>query len=33
VRSASVLLPRGVAFHQAAEDALMPQPGSAHATV
>jgi nitrite reductase/ring-hydroxylating ferredoxin subunit len=33
VRSASVLLPRGVAFHEAAEDALMPQPGSAHATV
>jgi len=28
-----VLLPRGVAFQQAAEDALTPQPGSAHATV
>src|SRR4029079_10011889 len=28
VRSASVLLPRGVAFAEAAENALMPQPGS-----
>lgn len=33
VRSASVILPRDVAFHQAAEAALMPEPGSAHATV
>ena len=33
VRSASVLLPRNAAFQKAAEDALMPQPGSAHATV
>ncbi len=33
VRSASVLLPRGVPFHQAAQDALMPEPGAAHATV
>jgi hypothetical protein len=33
VRSAAVILPRNVAFHEAAEDALMPEPGSAHATV
>ena len=33
VRSASVLLPRGAAFAEAAEDALLPEPGSAHATV
>jgi len=33
VRSASVLLPKDAAFQQAAEDALMPEPGSAHATV
>jgi hypothetical protein len=33
VRSASILLPRGVAFAEAAEGALMPQPGAAHATV
>jgi phthalate 4,5-dioxygenase len=33
VRSASVLLPRNAAFQDAAEDALMPEPGSAHATV
>ncbi len=33
VRSAAVILPRDVAFHEAAEDALMPEPGSAHATV
>jgi hypothetical protein len=33
VRSASVILPKGVPFAEAAEDALMPQPGAAHATV
>jgi hypothetical protein len=33
VRSASVILPRDVAFAEAAEDALLPEPGSAHATV
>ena len=33
VRPASVLLPRGVAFHQAAQDALMPEAGAAHTTV
>jgi hypothetical protein len=33
VRSASVLLPKNAAFAQAAEDALLPGPGSAHATV
>jgi hypothetical protein len=33
VRSVSIILPQGVAFSEAAEDALMPQPGSAHATV
>ena len=33
VRSASIILPKGVAFAKAAEDALMPEPGSAHATV
>jgi hypothetical protein len=33
VRSASVILPRDAAFHEAAEDALLPEPGSAHATV
>ena len=33
VRSASVILPKGVPFAEAAEDALMPEPGSAHATV
>jgi hypothetical protein len=33
VRSASVILPRGVPFAEAAEDALLPEPGSAHATV
>ena len=33
VRSASVLLPKSAAFHEAAEDALLPEPGSAHATV
>jgi hypothetical protein len=33
VRSVSILLPKGVRFSEAAEDALVPQPGSAHATV
>jgi phthalate 4,5-dioxygenase oxygenase subunit len=33
VRSASVILPKDAAFAQAAEDALLPEPGSAHATV
>jgi hypothetical protein len=33
VRSASVILPKGVPFAEAAEDALTPQPGTAHATV
>jgi hypothetical protein len=33
VRSVSILLPKGVAFSQAAHDALTPQPGAAHATV
>jgi phthalate 4,5-dioxygenase oxygenase subunit len=33
VRSASVILPKDAAFQEAAEDALLPQPGSAHATV
>jgi hypothetical protein len=33
VRSASVILPRGVPFAEAAEHALLPEPGSAHATV
>jgi phthalate 4,5-dioxygenase oxygenase subunit len=33
VRSASVLLPKNAAFQEAAEDALLPEPGSAHATV
>jgi hypothetical protein len=33
VRSVSILLPQGVPFHEAAQSALMPQPGSAHATV
>jgi hypothetical protein len=33
VRSVSILLPQGVPFHEAAEGALMPEPGSAHATV
>ena len=33
VRSASVLLPKSAAFHEAAEEALMPEPGSSHATV
>jgi phthalate 4,5-dioxygenase oxygenase subunit len=33
VRSVSIILPRGVAFSEAAEDALLPEPGSAHATV
>ncbi len=33
VRSVSVVLPKGVAFSEAAQDALLPQPGSAHATV
>jgi phthalate 4,5-dioxygenase len=33
VRSVSILLPQGVPFHEAAERALMPEPGSAHATV
>jgi phenylpropionate dioxygenase-like ring-hydroxylating dioxygenase large terminal subunit len=33
VRSVSILLPQGVPFSEAAGDALLPQPGSAHATV
>jgi hypothetical protein len=33
VRSVSILLPKGVAFSEAAHDALTPQPGAAHATV
>jgi len=33
VRSVSILLPEGVPFSEAAGDALLPQPGSAHATV
>jgi nitrite reductase/ring-hydroxylating ferredoxin subunit len=33
VRSVSVILPREAAFHEAAGDALLPEPGSAHATV
>jgi hypothetical protein len=33
VRSVSIILPKDVAFAEAAEEALMPQPGSAHATV
>ena len=33
VRSVSIILPQGVAFSEAAEKALMPEPGSAHATV
>ncbi len=33
VRSVSIILPKDAAFSEAAEDALMPQPGSAHATV
>jgi hypothetical protein len=33
VRSVSIILPQGVAFSDAAGDALVPAPGSAHATV
>jgi phthalate 4,5-dioxygenase len=33
VRSVSIILPKDVSFSEAAEDALVPQPGSAHATV
>ena len=33
VRSVSIILPKDAAFAQAAEDALTPEPGSAHATV
>ena len=33
VRSVSIILPKDVAFAEAAEDALLPEPGSAHATV
>ncbi len=33
VRSVSVILPHGVSFSEAAADALMPGPGSAHQTV
>jgi hypothetical protein len=33
VRSVSIILPHGVPFSEAAEAALTPQPGSAHATV
>jgi hypothetical protein len=33
VRSVSIILPKDAAFSEAAEDALTPEPGSAHATV
>ena len=33
VRSVSIILPQGVSFSEAAEEALVPEPGSAHATV
>jgi len=33
VRSVSIILPKDAAFSEAAEDKLMPEPGSAHATV
>ena len=33
VRSVSIILPKGVPFSEAAVDALLPEPGSAHATV
>jgi hypothetical protein len=33
VRPVSIILPKDVSFAEAAEDALMPAPGSAHATV
>jgi hypothetical protein len=33
VRSVSIILPQGVAFSEAARHALVPEPGSAHATV
>jgi len=33
VRSVSIILPQGVPFSEAAQDALLPEPGSAHATV
>jgi hypothetical protein len=33
VRSVSIILPQGVSFREAAEEALAPEPGSAHATV
>jgi phthalate 4,5-dioxygenase oxygenase subunit len=33
VRSVSIVLPQGVPFSEAARDALLPEPGSAHATV
>jgi hypothetical protein len=33
VRSVSIILPQGVSFAKAAEGQLVPEPGSAHATV
>ena len=33
VRSVSIVLPKDAKFAEAAEDALQPEPGSAHATV
>jgi hypothetical protein len=33
VRSVSIVLPQGVPFSEAAQNALLPEPGSAHATV
>ena len=33
VRSVSIILPQGLPFSEAAEAALIPEPGSAHATV
>jgi len=33
VRSVSIILPEGAAFSEAAAEALVPEPGSAHATV
>lgn len=33
VRSVSIILPQGVAFSEAAGDALVPAPDSPHATV
>jgi phthalate 4,5-dioxygenase oxygenase subunit len=33
VRSVSIVLPEDARFSEAAQDALLPEPGSAHATV